>query len=79
MQDRPKRRLGWRTGETNVAGIVMFLAQGLPPRSWRLTGGILAVWSVILLLLAGLVVGRVVLGVASRELVNRLLQILPGP
>lgn len=46
----------------NVAGIVMFLIQGLPPRSWRMTGGILAVWMAVLLLFIALVGGWVVFG-----------------
>ena len=41
----------------NVAGIAMFLMQGLPPRSWRMTSGILAVWTAILLLFIALVGG----------------------
>ena len=41
----------------NVAGILMFLIQGLPPRSWRMTWGILAVWMAILLLFIALVGG----------------------
>ena len=44
----------------NVAGIVMFLIQGLPPRSWRMTGGILTMWVAILLLFIALVGGWVV-------------------
>ncbi|MFN2100370.1 TIGR00341 family protein [Altererythrobacter sp. MF3-039] len=36
----------------NVAGIGTFLLQGLPPRSWRITGGILVVWLLLLALLA---------------------------
>ena len=46
----------------NVAGILMFLLQGLPPRSWRMTGGILGVWSVILLLFMALIGGWIVFG-----------------
>lgn len=60
----------------NVAGIAMFLIQGLPPKSWRVTGGVLTVWSAILMILAGLIVGRAALGVASHELVNRLVELL---
>ncbi|WP_336986865.1 TIGR00341 family protein [Altererythrobacter aquiaggeris] len=47
----------------NVAGIVMFLIQGLPPKNWRVTSGILAAWIVILLLLASMMAGRLVFGV----------------
>ncbi len=46
----------------NVAGIAMFLIQGLPPRNWRMTGGILAVWMAILLIFIALVGGWAVLG-----------------
>lgn len=42
----------------NVAGIATFLAQGLPPQSWRITGGILAVWFLLLSLLIGIVGAR---------------------
>jgi hypothetical protein len=41
-----------------VAGIVMFLLQGLQPRNWRLTGGILALWVFILALLAFMMAGH---------------------
>lgn len=44
----------------NAAGIVTFLLQGLPPRSWRMTGAVLAVWFVVLVLLAGLLTLRAV-------------------
>lgn len=63
----------------NVAGIAMFLVQGLSPKSWRLTGGVLAVWSAILLILVALVAGRVAFGVASLELVNRILEAIQAP
>ncbi len=46
----------------NTAGIAMFLVQGLPPKSWRMTGGILAVWSAILLVLLALIAGWAVSG-----------------
>ncbi len=49
----------------NVAGIVMFLAQGLPPKSWRITTGIVLVWGVILTLLGSMMAGRVFLGLGS--------------
>ena len=32
----------------NVSGIATFLLQGLPPKSWRLTSGIFALWTVLL-------------------------------
>lgn len=46
----------------NVAGIVTFLVQGLPPRNWRITSGIFLIWLVILFLFVGLVGGRIALG-----------------
>ncbi len=46
----------------NVAGIVMFLLQGLPSKSWRITGGILALWASILILLGLMVAGRIAFG-----------------
>jgi len=46
----------------NVAGIFMFLVQGLPPRNWRITSGIFLIWLAILLLFIALVGGRIVLG-----------------
>ncbi|MFL0357219.1 TIGR00341 family protein [Erythrobacter sp. GH1-10] len=49
----------------NVAGIAMFLFQGLPPKSWRMTGGILALWTGILVVLALMVAGRIALGVGA--------------
>ncbi len=49
----------------NVAGIAVFLFQGLPPKSWRLTGGIFALWVFILLGLASMMAGRFVFGLAS--------------
>ncbi|TIX49760.1 TIGR00341 family protein [Alteraurantiacibacter aquimixticola] len=53
----------------NVAGIAMFLFQGLPPKSWRMTGGILALWVFVLLLLASMMAGRLVLGLGTVEMV----------
>ncbi len=47
----------------NVAGITMFLVQGLPPQSWRMTGGILAVWTAMLLVFIALVGGWAFFGV----------------
>ena len=52
----------------NVAGIVLFLIQGLPPKSWRLTGGILAVWGLVLFLLASMMIGRLYFGLGSLDL-----------
>ncbi len=49
----------------NVAGIATFLVQGLPPRDWRMTSGILAVWVLLLLLLTSLMAGRLVLGIGA--------------
>lgn len=49
----------------NVAGIAMLLIQGLPPKSWRLTGGILALWLGILAILAAMAAGRLVLGLGT--------------
>lgn len=44
----------------NVAGIATFLFQGLPPKNWRMTTGIIAVWIVLLFGLTGLVAGGLV-------------------
>lgn len=52
-----------------VAGIVMFLLQGLQPKSWRLTGEILAFWLVILAFLGLLMAGHFVFGIAAMETV----------
>lgn len=53
----------------NVAGIAMFLIQGLPPKNWRLTGGILAVWAIALILLTSMMAGRIFLGFGSWDTV----------
>lgn len=45
----------------NVAGIAMFLLQGLPPKNWRATGGILGIWVTILSLLVSMVLGNLAL------------------
>jgi uncharacterized hydrophobic protein (TIGR00341 family) len=45
----------------NVAGITMFLVQGLPPKHWRITGGILLLWIAALVLFFILIVGGAVL------------------
>lgn len=49
----------------NVAGIVMFLVQGLPPKNWRMTTGIMVVWALILLALLSMMLGRLFLGAAA--------------
>lgn len=51
----------------NVSGITMFLIQGLPPKSWRMTTGIMFVWLLLLLLLTSLMAGRIILGFGSLE------------
>lgn len=43
----------------NVAGIATFLLQGLPPKDWRLTGRVLAVWVALLAALGTLLTLRV--------------------
>lgn len=53
----------------NVAGIVMFLFQGLPPRNWRMTGGILGLWAILLIALMSMMAGRIFLGFGSWHLV----------
>ncbi|MFT6475060.1 MAG: putative membrane protein [Qipengyuania sp.] len=53
----------------NVAGIAMFLIQGLPPTSWRMTSGIMLVWVVLLILLMSMMAGRIFLGFGSWDLV----------
>ncbi len=42
----------------NVAGIITLLALGLPPRRWRITGVLLVLWSGLLVLLMGLILGN---------------------
>lgn len=51
----------------NVAGIAMFLFQGLPPKSWRMTSGIMLVWVLLLVMLASMMAGRIFLGFGSLE------------
>lgn len=46
----------------NVAGIATFLAQGLPPKSWRITAGVLVIWVGLLLLLSVALVARFGIG-----------------
>ncbi|MEZ6029617.1 MAG: TIGR00341 family protein [Hyphomonadaceae bacterium] len=48
----------------NIAGIAAFLVQGLPPKRWRITAGILGVWIVVLLLFVAMITGRIALGIA---------------
>lgn len=57
----------------NVAGIAMFLIQGLPPKSWRLTGSILAIWAFLLVLLMSMMAGRIAFGLGSFEMAARYL------
>lgn len=57
----------------NVAGIVTFLVQGLPPKSWRMTGGVLAIWILALVLFASLMAGRLVFSFGSLEWMTRYL------
>lgn len=45
----------------NISGILAFLIQGLPPRRWRITAGILAVWLGVLVLFVAVITGRVVM------------------
>jgi hypothetical protein len=47
----------------------MFLFQGLPPTSWRMTSGIMLVWVVLLILLISMMAGRIFLGFGSWDLV----------
>ncbi len=57
----------------NVSGIAMFLIQGLPPKNWRMTGGVLAVWSLLLIVLTSTMAGRIFFGFGSWETVLRYL------
>ena len=52
----------------NVAGIAMFLVEGLPPKSWRVTTGLLAGWITLLLILALIAAGRLVLGIGGIDI-----------
>ncbi|MDC8753183.1 TIGR00341 family protein [Erythrobacter sp. sf7] len=49
----------------NVAGIVMFLIEGLPPKNWRITLGLLAAWTAILVVVALIAAGWLVLGIGN--------------
>ncbi len=51
----------------NVAGIATFLFQGLPPKSWRMTTGIMLVWVFLLGLLIAMMAGRILLGFGAWE------------
>ncbi len=55
----------------NVAGIIMFMIQGLPPKNWRMTGGILGSWFFILLLLFLMMAGRLEFSLGSPQPVAR--------
>jgi uncharacterized hydrophobic protein (TIGR00341 family) len=57
----------------NLAGIAMFLVQGLPPKNWRMTGGIMAIWAFVLFLFVGSMVGRIAFGFGSFEWVEAIL------
>lgn len=63
----------------NLAGIAMFLFQGLPPKSWRMTGGVTAVWTVVLLLFLAVMAGRIAFGIGSEGLVEQVLDIIADP
>lgn len=49
----------------NVAGIGLFLVQGLPPKHWRMTTGIMLIWMLLLALLMSMMAGRVFFGFGS--------------
>lgn len=51
----------------NVAGIATFLVQGLPPKNWRITTGIMLVWVFLLALLIAMMAGRILLGFGAWE------------
>ncbi|MBI1291985.1 TIGR00341 family protein [bacterium] len=48
----------------NIAGIAGFLLQGLPPRRWRITMLILAVWVMLLGVFVAMVASRTMFGIA---------------
>lgn len=52
----------------NLAGIATFLLQGLPPKDWRLTSGIVGAWVAVLLLFLLAVTGRALFGIAAPTL-----------
>lgn len=58
----------------NVAGIVTFLFQGLPPKSWRMTTGIMLVWVLLLVALVSMMAGRIFLDFGSWESVAEYLK-----
>ncbi|WP_086608264.1 TIGR00341 family protein [Erythrobacter donghaensis] len=51
----------------NVAGIATFLFQGLPPKNWRMTTGIMLGWVLLLGLLIAMMAGRILLGFGAWE------------
>lgn len=55
----------------NVAGIIMFLMQGLPPKSWRLTGGIVTIWALLLIVLMSFMAGRALYGFGFLQAIVR--------
>lgn len=57
----------------NLSGIAMFLFQGLPPKNWRITTGIVLLWAAILLVFLGLIAGRIAFGLGSFEWVAQIL------
>lgn len=57
----------------NLSGIAMFLFQGLPPKDWRMTWGIMGIWALVLLLFVGMMVGRIAFGFGSLEWVQGIL------
>lgn len=61
----------------NLSGIVMFLFQGLPPKNWRITSGILIIWAIILLLFLGMMVGRIAFGIGSFDWIEQFVDIFP--
>ncbi len=63
----------------NLAGIAMFLFQGLPPKSWRMTGGIMAVWAIVLLLFLGVMAGRIAFGIGSVGFIQQMSDIISAP
>lgn len=52
----------------NIASIATFLFQGLPPKSWRLTSGVLALWALLLLGLVSMMAGSVLFDIGELKL-----------
>ncbi|MEZ5939682.1 MAG: TIGR00341 family protein [Hyphomonadaceae bacterium] len=48
----------------NIAGIAAFLLQGLPPRRWRMTAGVVSFWVALLVVFAAMMTGRIVTHIA---------------